>query len=102
MNLGWSEPMLLINNFCNRSEIAAANSNLDLEGYLALVDKARTTVDYNERTKVITEIQKKLFDYRTIMPLLRGTDFRCWSSKLDGIVYTKTGGFWINDLHYAE
>ena len=102
LNLGWSEPMLLINTFCNRSEIAAANSNLDLEGYLELVNQARTTIDYDARTEIITQIQKKLFDYRTIMPLLQATDYRCWSSKLDGIVYTKTGGFWINDLHYAE
>ena len=57
-----SEPMLLVDSFCNRSDIAAECSNLDREGYLALVAKARGTVDYDERTDVITEIQKKLFD----------------------------------------
>ena len=101
LNLGWSEPMLLLNNFCNRSEIAAANSNLDLPGYLEMVAKAKTTVDYDERTKIIRDIQIKLFDYCTIMPLTCGTDYRCWSSKLDGVVYTLNGGFWLNDVHYA-
>lgn len=74
LNLGWSEPMLLVDNFCNRSDIAAECSNLEREGYLELVAKARATVDYDERTQVISEIQYKLFDYATILPLIRGTD----------------------------
>lgn len=102
MNLGWSEPMLLVNNFCNRSDIAAECSNLDREGYLKLVAKARATVDYNERTKVISEIQMKLFDYATILPLIRGTDYRCWSSRLAGIVSTPKGSLYLNDVHLAE
>lgn len=44
LSLGWSEPMLLIDNFCNRSEVAAECTNLDREGYLALVNRARTTL----------------------------------------------------------
>ena len=100
LSLGWSEPMLLIDNFCNRSEVAAECTNLDREGYLALVNRARTTVDYNERTKIITEIQKKLFDYCTIMPLYQPLGYRCWRSEIKGIKYTMTGGFWLNDVGY--
>lgn len=102
LSLGWSEPMLLVDSFCNRSEIAAECSNLDLEGYLALVAKARGTVDYDERTEVITEIQKKLFDYATIMPLLRGTAYRCWDSKLGGVVSLPTGYLYLNDVYIVE
>ena len=100
LSLGWSEPMLLIDNFCNRSDIAAECTNLDREGYLALVAQARQTVDYNERTEVITEIQKKLFDYCTIMPLYQPTDYRCWRAELKGIVTTATGGFYLSDVSY--
>ena len=101
LGLGWSEPMLLVNNFCNRSDADAAATNLDLEGYLALVAQARGTVDYAERTQVITQIQEKLFDYCTIMPLMRDNDFRCWRSDIQGIVYTNTGGFYLNDVGYT-
>ena len=102
LSLGWSEPMLLVDNFCNRSDIAAECSNLDREGYLALVAKARRTVDYDERTGVIGEIQKKLFGYATIMPLLRGTGYRCWSSNLGGVVSTPTGNLFLNDVYVIE
>ena len=102
LNLGWSEPMLLVDNFCNRSDIAAECSNLDREGYLELVAKARATVDYDERTEVISEIQYKLFDYATILPLIRGTAYRCWSSKLQGIISTPTGSLYLNDVYMVE
>ena len=102
LNLGWSEPMLLVDNFCNRSDIAAECSNLDREGYLELVAKARATVDYDERTEVISEIQYKLFDYATILPLIRGTDYRCWNSKLQGVISTPTGSLYLNDVYMAE
>lgn len=101
LGLGWSEPMLLVDTFCNRSDIAAECSNLDLEGYLAMVAQARATVDYDTRTAVITEIQKKLFDYCTIMPLIQDFDYRCWRSDLTGVVYTSTGGFYLNDVGYT-
>ena len=69
---------------------------------MALVAKARGTVDYDERTGVITEIQKKLFDYATIMPLLRGTAYRCWDSKLGGVVSLPTGYLYLNDVYVIE
>ena len=99
MGLGWSEPFLLMDNFCDRSDIAAANSNLDREGHHALVAQARKTIDYDERTELISELQYKLLDYATILPLLRGTGYRCWRSELKGVVYTLGGGFWINDVY---
>lgn len=102
LSLGWSEPMLLLDNFCNRSDTDAECSNLDLEGYLEMVAKARATVDYDERTEVIAEIQKKLFDYATIVPLLRGTGYRCWNSSLCGVVSTATGSLYLNDVYVAE
>ena len=102
LSLGWSEPMLLLDNFCNRSDIAAECTNLDREGYLAMVAKVRGTVDYDERTKLIAEVQEKLFDYATIMPLLRGTGYRCWSSKLGGVVSTPTGNLFLNDAYIME
>lgn len=102
MSLGWSEPLLLLNNFCNRSEIDAECTNLDLEGYLELVAKVRGTVDYDERTQAVADVQMKLFSYATIMPLLRGTAFRCWNSSLQGVVSTATGNLFLNDVYVVE
>lgn len=95
LGLGWSEPFLLVDMFCNRNTEV---TNPDPETYNAMVAKARKTVDYDEITEQITEIQKKLFDYCTIIPLVDNNAFRCWRSEIQGIVYTPTGGFYLGDV----
>jgi len=95
LGLGWSEPFLLMDNFCQRN---AACTNPDPKGQEALVAKARKIVDYEQRTPAITQLQEKLFDYCTIVPLLSETGFRCWRSEIKGIKYTKNGGFWLDDV----
>jgi len=95
LGLGWSEPFLLVDNFCNRN---AECTNPDLENYNAMVAKARKTVDYEEITEQITAIQKKLFDYCTIIPLIDNNGYRCWRSEIQGIVHTPTGGFYLGDV----
>lgn len=95
LGLGWSEPFLLVDNFCNRN---VECTNPDPEIYNAMVVKARKTVDYSERTEQITAIQKKLFDYCTIIPLVDNNGYRCWRSEIQGIVHTPTGGFYLGDV----
>lgn len=96
LGLGWGEPMLLVNRFCNRNPDV---TNLDLAGQMELVNEAATTIDYDARTKIITQIQEKLFDYCTIVPLLSDLDgFRVWRSEIEGIVTTPTGGFYLGDV----
>lgn len=95
LGLGWSEPFLLVDNFCGRN---VKVTNPDSENYYAMVADARKTVDYDERTEKITEIQKKLFDYCTIIPLVDNTGYRCWRSEIQGIVHTPTGGFYLGDV----
>ncbi len=95
LGLGWSEPFLLVDNFCNRN---AEVTNPDIENYLAMVADARKTIDYEERTEKITAIQKKLFDYCTIIPLVDNTGYRCWRNEIKGIVHTPTGGFYLGDV----
>lgn len=95
LGLGWSEPFLLVDNFCNRN---VECTNPDPENYNAMVAKARKTVDYDEITKQITAIQKKLFDYCTIIPLIDNNGYRCWRSEIKGIVHTPTGGFYLGDV----
>lgn len=95
LGLGWSEPFLLVDMFCQRNPEL---TNPDSEGQIAMVAEARKVVDYNERTDHITEIQKKLFDYKTIMPLVDVTAYRCYRSEIQGIVTTPTGGFFLNDI----
>lgn len=95
LGLGWSEPMLLVDNFCNRNPEC---TNPDVDAYLALVAKARGTVDFDERTQVITQLQKMLFDFNTIVPLYNETDYRVWRADIKGIVYTENGAFYLNDV----
>lgn len=95
LGLGWSEPFLLLDNFCSRN---IESTNPDPENYKAMVSKARKTMDYDERTRIITELQKKLFDYCTIIPLIDNTGYRCWRSEIKGIVHTPTGGFYLGDV----
>ena len=95
LGLGWSEPFLLVDNFCNRN---VECTNPDPENYNAMVAKARKTVDYDEITKQITAIQKKLYDYCTIVPLVDNNGYRCWRSEIKGIVHTPTGGFYLGDV----
>jgi len=86
---------LLVDNFCNRN---VECTNPDPENYNAMVAKARKTVDYDDRTEQITAIQKKLFDYCTIIPLVDNNGYRCWRSEIQGIVHTPTGGFYLGDV----
>lgn len=95
LSLGWSEPFLLVDNFCGRN---VECTNPDPENYYALVAKARKTVDYDERTELVTELQKKLFDYSTIIPLVDLNGYRCWRTEIQGIVHTPTGGFYLGDV----
>ncbi len=95
LGLGWSEPFLLVDMFCQRNPEC---TNPDPEGQEALVAQARATVDYDERTEIITQIQEKIMDYCTLIPLADATDFRCWRSEIEGIVYTPNGGFYLNDV----
>ena len=67
-----------------------------------MVAEARSIVDYDERTKVITDIQKKLFDYCSIIPTADNTAFRCWRSEIKGITCTDTGVFLLNDVVVDE
>ena len=95
LGLGWSEPFLLVDYFCNRN---AECTNPDPEKYNDMVAKARKTVDYDQITEQITAIQKKLFDYCSIIPLLDKTGYRCWRSEIQGVVHTPTGGFYLGDV----
>ncbi|MDD6299143.1 ABC transporter substrate-binding protein [Hornefia butyriciproducens] len=99
LGLGWSEPFLLMDNFCMRQEKEKDMvSNLDPKGQKALIQKARETVDYDARTPIITQLQKKLFDYKTIIPLLDENNYRCWRSEIKGVVWATNGDFYLNDV----
>ena len=41
-------------------------------------------------------------DYATILPLIRGTGYRCWNSKLQGVISTPTGSLYLNDVYMVE
>ena len=95
LSLGWNEPFLLLDRFCQRNPEV---TNPDPETQEAMVADARSTVDFDERTAKITEIQKYLMDYATIVPCLDQGGYRCWRSEIQGIVHTPTGGFYLADV----
>ncbi len=97
--LGWDEPFLLLDRFCQRNPEA---TNPDPETQEAMVADARSTVDYEERTEKITAIQMYLMDYATVVPLLDQGGFRCWRSEIQGIVYSDLGGFYLADVVVDE
>ena len=95
LGLGWSEPFLLLDMFCQRN---AEATNPDPDGQAELVAEARKIVDFEDRTAAITEIQKKIMDYCTLLPFADSTSYRVWRSEINGIKYTDNGGFWLNDV----
>lgn len=92
---GWSEPFLLMDMFCQRNPEC---TNPDPEGQEALVAEARKIVDFEKRTEAITELQKKIMDYCTLLPFADSSCYRVWRSEIKGIKYTVNGGFWLNDV----
>lgn len=96
LSLGWGEPFLLLNRFCGRNPY----NNLRPEEYKALVDKAAGTVDYDERTDVITEALIMLYDMHTIVPLYQDVQYRAIRSELKGVITSPSGGFYLNDAYY--
>lgn len=95
LGLGWSEPFLLLDMFCQRN---AEATNPDPDGQAELVAEARKIIDFEDRTAAITEIQKKIMDYCTLLPFADSTSYRVWRSEINGIKYTDNGGFWLNDV----
>lgn len=95
LGLGWSEPFLLMDMFCQRNPEC---TNPDPQGQEKLVAEARKTVDFEERTTKITDLQKKIMDYCTLLPLADAGGYRVWRSEIKGIKYTENGGFWLNDV----
>lgn len=95
LGLGWSEPFLLMDMFCQRNPEC---TNPDPEGQEALVAEARKIVDFEKRTEAITELQKKIMDYCTLLPFADSSCYRVWRSEIKGIKYTVNGGFWLNDV----
>lgn len=95
LGLGWSEPFLLLDMFCQRN---AEATNPDPDGQAELVAEARKIIDFEDRTAAITEIQKKIMDYCTLLPFVDSTSYRVWRSEINGIKYTDNGGFWLNDV----
>lgn len=95
LGLGWSEPFLLMDMFCQRNPEC---TNPDSEGQEALVAEARKIINFEDRTKAITELQKKIMDYCTLLPFAEADSYRVWRSNIQGIKYTTSGGFWLNDV----
>lgn len=95
LSLSWNEPFLKLDLFALRNPEA---TNPDPEKQKEMINEARHIVDYDERTKKITEIQETIMDYKTVVPCLDRGGYRCWRSEIQGIKYTPVGAFYLHDV----
>ncbi|MDL2317993.1 ABC transporter substrate-binding protein [Eubacteriales bacterium OttesenSCG-928-A19] len=93
LNLGWSEPILLVNRF-TRGPL----SNPDPDTYYALVETCTKETDNDKRTEYIYELQKMLFDYATVMPLFSSVNYAAYREDVEGIVITERADLFLNDV----
>lgn len=93
--LSWAEPILVLNG-CYYDKNAPGNT----AEYKAMVKDAATTVDTDERTKKIGEIQMHIFKNVNMIPMYAELSFTAYNKDLKGFNVLKDGTSPLNDLAY--
>ena len=93
--LSWAEPILVLNG-CYYDQNAPGNT----DEYKAMVKDAASTVDYDERTKKIEEIQMHLYENVNMIPMYAELSFTAYNKDLKGFNVLKDGTAPMNDLAY--
>lgn len=93
--LSWAEPMLVLNG-CYYDKNAPGNT----DEYYDMVEDAATTIDSDERTKKVGEIQMHLFENVNMIPLYAELGFVAHNSDLKGFNVLADGTTPLNDLTY--
>jgi len=92
LNLGWGEPILLLNRFTRGP---ASNPNPDV--YYDLVHKCSAEPDYDKRTEYVFQCQKMLFDYGTVVPLFSPVSYCAFREEVEGLIITERADLYLND-----
>ena len=93
--LSWAEPMLVLEG-CYYDLNAPGND----DAYEDLVAKAAGTVDTDERTKLIGDIQMKIFENVNMIPMYAELSFTAANAELKGCNVLGDGTMPLNDLTY--
>lgn len=93
--LSWAEPMLVLEG-CYYDLNAPGND----DAYDDLVAKAAGTVDTDERTKLIGDIQMKIFENVNMIPMYAELSFTAANAELKGCNVLGDGTMPLNDLTY--
>jgi len=93
--LGWGEPILIL-NYCYYD----LNSKTE-EGfreYKELVQKCANEPDPEKRTKLVGEIQMKIFEDCAMVPLYSDVEYCAYRKDIEGLVVTSNGSIYYNDV----
>ncbi|MCI8608337.1 MAG: hypothetical protein HFE73_01680 [Firmicutes bacterium] len=93
--LSWAEPILVF-QCCYYDQNAPGNT----DEYNALVEKAATTVDPDERTELVEELQMHLFENVNMIPMYAQLSFTASKAGLKGCNVLGDGTMPLNDLAY--
>ena len=93
--LSWAEPMLVLNG-CYYDQNAPGND----DEYYEMVEDAATTVDSDERTEKVGEIQMRIFENVNMIPMYAELGFAAYNSDLQGFNVLADGTTPLNDLAY--
>lgn len=93
--LEWAEPMLVL-NCCYYDQNAIGND----DDYYAAVEDAATTVDNEERTKKIGDIQTAMFDNVNIIPFYSDLSYIAYGSWVKGVNVLSNGTLYYNDITF--
>ena len=93
--LSWAEPMLIFE--CCYYDLNAPGND---DAYTDLVAKAAGTVDTDERTKLVGDVQMKLFENVNMIPMYAELSFTAANADLKGCNVLGDGTMPLNDLTY--
>lgn len=94
-SLEWAEPILIL-NACYYDQDAPGND----EAYYAAVEDAAETVDGNERTEKIGQIQMDMFKNCNIIPFFSNLSYIAYGDQVKGIVVQSDSSLYWNDLSF--
>ncbi len=94
-HLAWAEPILIF-NISYYDKDAPGNT----DAYKEMIRKAASTVDANDRTEVIRELQMSMFENLDIIPFYTSLDFAAYTNGLKGVNVLSDGSIPLNDLSF--
>ncbi len=93
--LEWAEPILVL-NACYYDLNAPGNT----EEYYEAVSDAASTVDSDERTEKIGQIQMDMFENWNIIPFYSDVNYMAYSNDVQGIEIMSNGTLFWNDISF--